>query len=85
MAPAELARAGAIVWVPRGGGQMEIVGNEPSLMYGSDDEAVEKIVATLANAVEQRRLRELLAIASERFSTAHFMQQVREIVRDFKE
>ena len=26
MAPAEMARAGAIVWVPRGGGQMEIVG-----------------------------------------------------------
>ena len=26
MAPAELARAGCIVWVPRGGGQMEIVG-----------------------------------------------------------
>ena len=31
MAPAELARAGCIVWVPRGGGQMEIVGHEPAL------------------------------------------------------
>ena len=28
MAPAEMARAGAIVWVPRGGGQTEIVGGE---------------------------------------------------------
>ena len=35
MAPAELARAGAIVWVPRGGGQMEIVGHEPALMFDS--------------------------------------------------
>lgn len=85
MAPAELARAGAIVWVPRGGGQMEIVGNEPALIYGSDDQAVAQIVATLGNAVEQRRLRELLAVTTERFSTAHFMQQVRDIVRDFEE
>jgi glycosyltransferase involved in cell wall biosynthesis len=84
MAPAELARAGAIVWVPRGGGQMEIVGNEPALMYDSDDDAVEKIVRTLTNAVEQRRLRDRLAIVSEQFSTDHFMQQVREIVRDFR-
>ena len=50
MAPAEMARAGAIVWVPRGGGQMEIVGREPALMYESDDDAVQKISATLASA-----------------------------------
>ena len=85
MAAAELARAGAVVWVPRGGGQMEIVGNEPALMFDSDDEAVEKIAATLSNAVEQRRLREMLSITSEQFSTAHFMQRVRDIVRDFEE
>lgn len=85
MAPAELARAGAIVWVPRGGGQMEIVGNEPALIYGSDDQAVAQIVATLGNALEQRRLRELLAVTTERFSTAHFTQQVRDIVRGFEE
>ncbi len=47
MAPAELARAGCIVWVPRGGGQMEIVGDEPALMYDSEDDAVAKIVRTL--------------------------------------
>ena len=47
MAPAELVRAGAIVWVPRGGGQMEIVGHEPALMFDSDDDAVEKIAGTL--------------------------------------
>jgi glycosyltransferase involved in cell wall biosynthesis len=85
MAPAEMARAGMIVWVPRGGGQMEIVGHEPALMFDTDDQAVEQIVATLTNAVEQRRLRELLAVTSEQFSTAHFMRQVREIVRDFEE
>ena len=85
MAPAEMARAGMIVWVPRGGGQMEIVGNEPALMFDSDDDAVEKVTGTVTSAVEQRRLRERLAITSEQFSTTHFMQQVRDIVRDFKE
>ena len=84
MAPAELARAGCIVWVPRGGGQMEIVGHEPALMYDSDDDAVEKIVRTLASPAEQDRLRPVLA-GSERFSTAHFVEQVREIVNEFEE
>ena len=51
MAPAELARAGAIVWVPRGGGQMEIVGHEPALMYDSDDDAVTKITSDAGERV----------------------------------
>lgn len=84
MAPAELARAGAIVWVPRGGGQMEIAGHEPALMFDTDDEAVARITATLADAVEQRRLRDHLAATSDRFSTGRFMQQVREIVDTFE-
>jgi glycosyltransferase involved in cell wall biosynthesis len=83
MAPAELARAGCIVWVPKGGGQMEIVGNEPALMYDSDDDAVERIVRTLGDAQEQSRLREALT-ATERFSTAHFIDHVRRIVEEFR-
>jgi glycosyltransferase involved in cell wall biosynthesis len=85
MAPAELARAGAIVWVPRGGGQMEIVNHEPALMFDTDEEAVARITATLTNAAEQRRLRGILAATSEQFSTGRFMQQVREIVDTFRE
>ena len=83
MAPAELVRAGQIVWVPRGGGQMEIVGDEPALMYESDDEAVEKILAVMRNAAEQKRLRSLLANRGQLFSTDRFVREVREIVRDF--
>jgi glycosyltransferase involved in cell wall biosynthesis len=85
MAPAELARAGAIVWVPRGGGQMEIVGHEPSLMFETDDEAVEKIAGTIGSAAEQDRLRQVLASTSEQFSTTRFMADVREIVDGFQE
>lgn len=85
MAPAELARAGAIVWVPRGGGQMEVVGGEPALMYDSEDEAAEKILTVMADAAEQARLRDALAATSAQFSTAHFVRRVRAIVDDFKE
>lgn len=84
MAPAELARAGCIVWVPEGGGQMEIVGREPGLMYQTDDDAVGRIVRTLSDATEQERLRSLLT-ATERFSTTCFVQYVRQIVADFRE
>jgi hypothetical protein len=72
------------VWVPRGGGQMEIVGREPALMYESDDDAVEKIGRTLASVAEQQRLREKLAELSEQFSTTRFMEQVRLIVNEFQ-
>lgn len=84
MAPAELARAGCIVWVPRGGGQMEVVSHEQALMYESEDDAVEKILRTLGDDNEQQRLRAALQSA-ERFSTQHFVTAVRNIVADFKE
>jgi glycosyltransferase involved in cell wall biosynthesis len=84
MAPAELARAGTIVWVPRGGGQVEIVGREPALMYGTEEEAVEKIATTMANPAEQQRLLRHLASVSDQFSTTRFMRQVCEIVDTFE-
>jgi glycosyltransferase involved in cell wall biosynthesis len=85
MAPAEMARAGMVVWVPRGGGQMEIVGNDPDLMYDTDDEAVEKISATLKNESGQQRLREHLAAIADQFSTSRFIAEVRGIVNEFEE
>jgi glycosyltransferase involved in cell wall biosynthesis len=84
MAPAEMARAGMIVWVPRGGGQVEIAGGEPTLMYDTDEDAVEKITRVLDAGAEQQRLRDHLATRSERFSTAHFQDHVRQIVDGFK-
>jgi glycosyltransferase involved in cell wall biosynthesis len=83
MAPAELMRAGQIVWVPRGGGQMEIVGEEPALMYDTDDEAVDKISGVLADTTEEARLRDLLAERGPLFSTDRFVNEVREIVHAF--
>ncbi|HYE86053.1 MAG TPA: glycosyltransferase [Vicinamibacterales bacterium] len=84
MAPAELARAGLIVWVPRGGGQMEIVGNEPALMYDTDEDAVGKIVRAMTSPEEQVRLASALAAVSDRFSFRRFMQTTNQLVNDFE-
>jgi glycosyltransferase involved in cell wall biosynthesis len=81
MAPAEMVRAGCIVWVPDGGGQVEIVGDE-RLTYGSIEEAVSKITATMRDDAEQARLRAHLATRAPLFSTERFMQQVRAAVAE---
>ena len=62
---------------------MEIVGEEPALMYDTDDEAVEKILAVMRNTAEQERLRTLLAQQGQLFSTDRFVTEVREIVGSF--
>lgn len=84
MAPAELARAGVIVWVAKGGGQMEIVGHEPALMYESEEDAAHKISAVLADSGLQERLRAGLSTQAERFCTDRFVREVREIVNAFE-
>src|SRR5262245_40144114 len=81
MAPAEMVRAGCIVWVPDGGGQVEIVG-DPRLTYATIEAAVTKITATLRDDAEQARLRAHLATRAPLFTTERFMQQVRAAVAD---
>ncbi|MEW6320426.1 MAG: glycosyltransferase [Acidobacteriota bacterium] len=83
MAPAEMVRAGLLVWVPNGGGQVEIVGSEPALVFDDEDEAVEKIARALTDVAEERRLRAWLAECGARFSTARFTDEVRRIVGEF--
>jgi glycosyltransferase involved in cell wall biosynthesis len=85
MAPAEMVRSGMIVWVPHGGGQVEIVGVNPALVYDSDEQAADSISRVLSSPPEQRRLRDELAVCSERFRVDRFIAEVREIVRTFRE
>lgn len=85
MAPAEMVRAGMIVWVPDGGGQVEIVGEAPQLRFATDDQAVDVISQVINDQGEERRLREHLAVQGERFSTERFTTAVREIVASFRE
>jgi glycosyltransferase involved in cell wall biosynthesis len=84
IAVAELVQAGCITFVPNGGGQMEIV-NHPELIYGNDDDAVQKIVAVLENPALQEALRSHLAQGAARFSVREFEARIRVIVREFLE
>jgi glycosyltransferase involved in cell wall biosynthesis len=85
MAPAEMVRAGMIVWLPNGGGQVEIVEGNPQLVFDSDQQAVDQIVGVLSDPHQQRHLQEALQARSERFSTARFVKEVREVVATFRE
>jgi glycosyltransferase involved in cell wall biosynthesis len=80
IAAAEMMNAGCIVFVPKGGGQREIVGDEDRLLYVSAEDAVRRIVNVLLQPSEQRDLREYLARRRECFTTARFVRTIREIV-----
>ncbi|MDP2319367.1 MAG: glycosyltransferase [Acidobacteriota bacterium] len=84
MAPAEMARAGVVVWVSNGGGQTEIVGDEPALTFEDEDEAVRKISAVLIDPAEQERLRRRLVERAALFSTGRFVREVRDLVADWR-
>jgi len=83
IAPAELMRAGCLVFVPNNGGQVEIVGDHPELRYESDEDAVEKICRVLADRETQSRLRQALSERSDLFSESAFMNSINKAVFDF--
>ena len=82
MAPAEMATGGCIVWVRDEGGQVEIVGGERRLMFGSTEEAVAKILRTMASAEEQAALRTALAARVPLFSIGRFIEGVRQVAAE---
>lgn len=83
MACAELVSAGCIVFVPRGGGQVEIVGDMARLTYGSIEEAADNILHVLEHPDEQARIRQHLSARTALFSTERFMRQIRDVVSAF--
>lgn len=83
MAPAEMVRGGMIVWVPNGGGQVEIVGDLPLLRYDTEEEAADKILRVISDPVEERRLLAHLAAEAERYSVERFVHDIRTIVSSF--
>ena len=85
MAPAEMAAAGMLVWVPAGGGQTEIVGDEPALQFASDEAAIDRIAAVMSSPAEQARLSVYLRDRATLFGTDRFMADARTIVETFKE
>ena len=80
MAVAEMVQAGCIVFVPNGGGQVEIIDRHEPLLYQTEAEAAEKIVRVLNSTSEQVRLRAYLASLQARCSRDRFVSEFREIV-----
>lgn len=83
MAPAEMVRAGMIVWVANGGGQVEIVGDIPELRYEHEEAAVESLCRVLLEPRLEEQLREQLARRGELFSEERFVASVQHLVRSF--
>ena len=84
MAPAEMVRGGMIVWVPNGGGQVEIVGDTPLLRYDTEEEAVDRITQVLTNPQIEEGLRAHLARESEKFSVERFTESILRVVSEFR-
>jgi len=78
----EIVKAGCIIFVPDGGGQVEIVDN-PQLIYRDEDDAMRKIEKVLSDANIQIILRKHLSVCSQKFSVESFQQSIKSIVREF--
>lgn len=83
MGVAEMARGGCIVFVPNGGGQVEIVGRRDLLTYASEDEAVDKISRVMGDAALQTELQQELLAISDRFHVSTFANRLRAIVERY--
>jgi len=76
MAVAEMVAAGEIPFIPRNGGQQEIVNNDARLLYESEEAAVGKITSVLDNPHKQEAIRQELPDVEQRFSRDRFKKQV---------
>ncbi len=84
MSAAEMVKAGLIVWVPRSGGQVEIV-DHPDLVFDSPADAAAKIVRVLRDPGRQRALREHLRRQAAKFSLGGFVEGIRRAGEEFRE
>jgi glycosyltransferase involved in cell wall biosynthesis len=84
IAPAEMVKAGCVVFVPNRGGQIEIV-DHPLLTFSDDEDAVTKIHGVLSSAALRENLREHLATRAREFSVEKFTGSVRQVVFEFLE
>ncbi len=82
IAVAEMVKAGCIPFVPKEGGQVEIV-SHPLLTYTNVDDAAGKIVGLLEKPQLQSELCQHLAHQSQRFAVEDFMASLRTIVQRF--
>jgi len=82
IAVAEMVKAGMIVWVPDGGGQVEIV-DHPDLIYETEEEAAAKIENVMKSPDSQERLLKHLKEQAGKFSAMTFMSEISNTVKEF--
>ena len=80
IAIAEMLRAGCIPFVHDSGGAVEIVGNEPRLLYQSAEDLQSRILHVAQNPAERHDLASALSRSAERFSSGRFMENLLQIV-----
>lgn len=79
---AEMAKAGCIVFVPNGGGQVEIVNNR-NLTYEDKNDAVKKITKILRDTGMQIQTQKELRNQARKFSVENFKTSIQKIAKDF--
>ena len=72
-----------MVVAPKNGGPAEILGGDERLLYGSPQDAAEKIELTMVSYERQKQLCDYLALRSSLFSAQRFVNQIRELVKAF--
>jgi glycosyltransferase involved in cell wall biosynthesis len=83
MATAEMTRAGCLVFAHGSGGSPEVLNHEEALLWSTEEDAVRKIAAAAAN--DPAVLRARLELNARRFSTASFVEAVRDALRELAE
>ena len=84
IAIAEMVKMGCIMFVPNGGGQVEIVGS-PQLMFDDVEEGVSKICQVLSSKKLQLSARNHLAARGELFSAQIFCRAANSAVQELIE
>ena len=82
IAVAEMTKAGNIVWVPNGGGQVEIVKHN-LLTFHNKDEAVTKIIQVLIHRALQEELLAHLRIQANKFAIERFIAESQSLLEKF--
>ncbi len=84
MGPAEILRAGCLLFAHNSGGPVEIVGGESRLLFDDVNDAADKITRVLSSAVLESELRARMAVRRDLFTVERFCDAVREIVDRFE-
>jgi glycosyltransferase involved in cell wall biosynthesis len=82
--PAEILRAGCIVFVHNSGGAAEIVAHRPELTFSDAAEGAEKLADAVNDPLRERELRTFVDSRRDCFSTERFCDGLREVVRNFE-